>query len=92
MCKECQCTRASDCENKSVLNTLLSGLFIALVRIYQYIISPLLPPTCRYIPTCSQYAIEAFDRHGICRGLLMAVLRILRCHPFSRGGYDPVSK
>ncbi len=90
MCKACQFTRPSDCEEKSGLNTFLSGLFISLVRVYQYLISPLLPPTCRYVPTCSQYTIEALGRHGICRGMFMAFLRILRCHPFARGGYDPV--
>ncbi len=90
MCKSCKFASLPDCGNKSALNAFLSGLFISLIRVYQYIISPLLPPTCRYIPTCSQYAMEALGRHGLFRGMPMAVLRILRCHPFARGGYDPV--
>ncbi|WP_456387311.1 membrane protein insertion efficiency factor YidD [Desulfolithobacter sp.] len=59
-------------------------------RGYQYFISPLFPPSCRYTPTCSEYAIEALRRHGVIRGSLLALWRILRCHPFARGGYDPV--
>ncbi|WP_353740465.1 membrane protein insertion efficiency factor YidD [Desulfolithobacter dissulfuricans] len=59
-------------------------------RGYQYFISPLFPPSCRYTPTCSEYAIEAVRRHGVIRGSILALWRILRCHPFARGGYDPV--
>ena len=62
----------------------------AVFRGYKYLLSPLLPPACRFVPTCSQYAIEAVEKHGVLRGLLMAAWRILRCHPFARGGYDPV--
>ncbi|NDC87385.1 MAG: membrane protein insertion efficiency factor YidD [Bacteroidetes bacterium] len=62
---------------------------MGLVRIYQLVISPHFPSSCRYTPTCSAYAIEALDRFGLIRGLLMAVYRILRCHPWSKGGYDP---
>lgn len=65
-------------------------LLIALVRGYQLFIGPLLPAACRYYPTCSAYAIEALERHGPRRGLIMAVRRIGRCHPFRAGGYDPV--
>jgi len=65
-------------------------LGIGLIRFYQYWLSPLFPPTCRYTPTCSQYAVEAIRRYGLLRGGAMAVWRILRCHPFVRGGYDPV--
>jgi putative membrane protein insertion efficiency factor len=61
-----------------------------LIRAYQRLISPVLPPSCRFIPTCSQYAYEAISRYGAMRGGLMAVKRILRCHPFHPGGYDPV--
>lgn len=61
-----------------------------LIRGYRTLISPLLPPTCRYTPTCSQYALEAIERFGAWRGAMMAILRILRCHPFHAGGYDPV--
>ena len=60
------------------------------VRGYQVAISPLLPPACRYYPTCSQYAVEALERHGPWRGSWLALRRILRCHPFRPGGYDPV--
>lgn len=63
---------------------------IALVRFYQRFISPLLAPRCIYMPTCSQYAIEAFSRYGVCKGGWLAVRRVLRCNPFHEGGYDPV--
>lgn len=63
---------------------------ITLFRGYQYCISPLLPPTCRFVPSCSQYAIDAVRKYGAFRGAVLAIWRILRCHPFSRGGYDPV--
>jgi hypothetical protein len=61
-----------------------------LIRAYQCLVSPALPPSCRFMPTCSQYAYEAISRYGAMRGGLMAVKRILRCHPFHPGGYDPV--
>ncbi|MDY0351049.1 MAG: membrane protein insertion efficiency factor YidD [Desulfobulbaceae bacterium] len=60
------------------------------LRWYKQYISPFLPPSCRFTPTCSQYAIDAVQKHGVMRGLLLAVWRLLRCHPFARGGYDPV--
>ena len=64
---------------------------MALVRFYQKRISPLKPSgTCKFIPTCSQYALEALDRHGALKGSILAVWRILRCNPFSEGGIDPV--
>ena len=63
---------------------------IALFRGYQYLVSPLFPPACRFVPSCSQYAIEAVTKYGALRGTLLALWRIVRCHPFSRGGYDPV--
>ena len=63
---------------------------LLLVKGYQYLISPLFPPCCRYIPTCSEYAVEAVTRYGAIRGMWLAICRILRCHPFVRGGYDPV--
>jgi uncharacterized protein len=65
-------------------------LLIFLVRGYQVVISPLLPPACRYYPSCSQYAIEALEKHGPLRGGWLAARRIARCHPFRPGGYDPV--
>ena len=63
-------------------------LFI--LRAYKWAISPMFPPACRYVPTCSDYALEAIDRFGVLRGGFMAFTRLLRCHPFVRGGYDPV--
>ena len=66
------------------------GIFF--VRLYQKFISLLKPPCCRFTPTCSQYAIEAFREWGLIAGLGLAIWRILRCNPFSRGGYDPVPK
>ena len=63
---------------------------LQLLRAYKWAISPLLPPACRYVPTCSEYAMEAVERYGVLRGVWMAFARILRCHPFARGGYDPV--
>jgi hypothetical protein len=63
---------------------------LQLLRAYKWAISPLFPPACRYVPTCSEYAMEAVERYGALRGGWMAFGRILRCHPFSRSGYDPV--
>ncbi|MFV0981822.1 membrane protein insertion efficiency factor YidD [Latilactobacillus sp. 5-91] len=65
-------------------------ILIALVRFYQTGISPFLPPSCRYYPTCSSYMIQAIQKHGAIKGLIMGIGRILRCHPFVKGGYDPV--
>jgi len=65
-------------------------LLITQIRLYQRFISPWLGPTCRFSPSCSHYAVEAIEKYGVFRGTAYAVWRILRCHPFSRGGYDPV--
>jgi putative membrane protein insertion efficiency factor len=65
---------------------------LQLLRAYKWAISPLFPPACRYVPTCSEYAIEAVERYGALRGALMALFRLLRCHPFALGGYDPVAR
>lgn len=65
-------------------------LMVLPVQFYRMCISPLFPPACRYTPTCSQYAIEALRRHGPLRGSLLALRRILRCHPWGGSGYDPV--
>jgi putative membrane protein insertion efficiency factor len=63
-----------------------------LLRGYKWAISPMFLPTCRYLPTCSEYAMEAVDGYGALRGGLMVIRRVLRCHPFAKGGYDPVVK
>lgn len=68
----------------------MKKVILALIRFYRRHISPHLPPMCRYYPTCSCYAIEAIETHGALKGSLMAAWRILRCNPFSQGGYDPV--
>ena len=69
---------------------LLIAPFVLLIKIYQNGISPFLPPSCRYTPTCSQYALEAIEKYGALKGGWMAFRRILRCNPFHKGGYDPV--
>jgi len=68
----------------------MGSVLIALVRLYQVTLGPLLPATCRYYPSCSAYAIEALEKHGALRGTLLGLRRIARCHPFQPGGYDPV--
>jgi putative membrane protein insertion efficiency factor len=68
----------------------MKHLLLALVRLYQFLISPLLGPRCRFQPTCSGYAIEALQNHGALRGSWLALRRLLRCHPWHPGGYDPV--
>jgi putative membrane protein insertion efficiency factor len=65
-------------------------LVISIIKLYQKIISPLTPPSCRFYPTCSHYGVEAVEKHGALKGTYLAVKRILRCHPFNEGGYDPV--
>jgi putative membrane protein insertion efficiency factor len=60
------------------------------LQAYKWAISPMMLPACRYTPTCSEYAMEAIDRFGVIRGSAMAIARLLRCHPFVKGGYDPV--
>lgn len=70
--------------------TFIKKILILPIRIYRLMISPMLPPSCRFTPTCSQYAIDAIGIHGPFRGTYLACRRLLRCHPFNRGGYDPV--
>lgn len=69
---------------------MMRWVLIALVRGYQVVLSPLLPAACRYYPSCSAYAVEAIEKHGARRGAWLAAKRIMRCHPFRPGGYDPV--
>lgn len=68
----------------------IAALLRLLVRSYQWLLSPLLPPACRFHPTCSAYAAGALERHGALKGSWLAVRRVLRCHPFHEGGVDPV--
>ena len=68
----------------------MNRVLIALVRFYQRCISPLLPPRCIYLPTCSQYMLEAVEKYGVWKGGWLGLRRICRCHPFHQGGYDPV--
>lgn len=65
-------------------------LALGIIRFYQRLLSPLLPPSCRFVPSCSQYGLEAITHFGIVKGGWLAVKRILRCQPFNPGGYDPV--
>ena len=73
-----------------LLNKAFAELLMLLVKFYRYSISPLLPPSCRFTPTCSQYALEALRRHGAIKGFWLTIKRILRCHPWGGSGYDPV--
>jgi len=68
----------------------MKRLVLGLIRFYKRFISPLLPPSCIYYPTCSEYTYQAIEKYGILRGSWMGFLRILRCNPFARGGHDPV--
>ena len=68
----------------------LRGVFVLPIRLYQRLISPLLPPTCRYTPSCSEYAAQAIERHGVVRGVLKGAWRIMRCNPLGGSGFDPV--
>ena len=72
------------------LTKIIKQLFLKLIRLYQVMISPLLGSNCRYTPTCSQYAIESIDKHGILKGGWLSTKRILSCHPWGGSGYDPV--
>jgi uncharacterized protein len=65
-------------------------ILVSLLKFYKAAVSPWLPPSCRFVPTCSEYACEAITRHGALRGSAMGLRRLLRCHPFHAGGYDPV--
>ena len=68
----------------------MRALIVFLLRAYKRVVSPLLPPACRFYPTCSEYTMEAVSRHGVLKGLLLGLKRLSRCHPFHAGGLDPV--
>ena len=70
----------------------MKKILILLIRFYQKFISPMFPAKCRYYPTCSQYTLEAVKEHGAIKGTYLGIKRILKCHPFHEGGYDPVPK
>lgn len=72
------------------MTSVLTKAAVAAIRAYRRFVSPALPPSCRYYPTCSAYAIEALERYGFARGTWLSARRVLRCHPFNPGGYDPV--
>ena len=67
-------------------------ILVKLITLYKYFISPLIGPSCRYLPTCSEYSIETLKTHGFFKGLLLSTKRIASCHPWSNGGFDPVKK
>ncbi|WP_428561327.1 MAG: membrane protein insertion efficiency factor YidD [Solidesulfovibrio sp. DCME] len=68
----------------------MRSVLIWVITLYRLALSPLKPPCCRFVPTCSEYALEAVGRFGACKGGLLTLWRLLRCHPFARGGFDPV--
>ncbi|MEO6524666.1 MAG: membrane protein insertion efficiency factor YidD [Mucilaginibacter sp.] len=74
----------------NILKSIVGGLFIALIKIYQLILSPLLGAQCRYTPTCSQYGVEAIKKHGAFKGGWLTLKRIARCNPWGGHGHDPV--
>lgn len=73
-----------------ILKKALNAPFVALIKFYRICISQYLPDSCRFTPTCSEYALEAFEKYGPLKGLWLTVRRLLRCHPFGGSGYDPV--
>ncbi|HWR10174.1 membrane protein insertion efficiency factor YidD [Sporomusa sp.] len=72
------------------MKKIITIFIIGAIKFYRLFLSPLKPPSCRFVPTCSEYALTAIERYGVARGSMMAIRRILRCHPFNPGGYDPV--
>ncbi len=75
-----------------IINDILKAALIITIKFYKYVVSPVLPRACRYLPTCSDYALEAIKVHGIIRGVMLSFRRILKCHPFGGHGLDPVKK
>jgi uncharacterized protein len=82
--------RTADPEEPSAMTRLARGFVIAPIFVYRHVVSPALPRRCKYEPTCSRYAVDAIHRYGILKGLVLAAWRLLRCNPWSYGGYDPV--
>ena len=74
------------------MNQISKTVALFVLRAYKWVVSPMFLPACRYVPSCSEYAMEAIDRYGVARGSLLAIWRVLRCHPFAKGGVDPVVK
>jgi uncharacterized protein len=68
----------------------MKTIFISIIKLYKLLISPIFPQSCRFYPSCSDYAMESIDRYGIFKGVWLAARRITKCHPFHQGGYDPV--
>lgn len=77
-------------ESTNMLSKLFSSFFIFIITLYKKLISPILPPSCRYLPTCSDYGIEAIKKYGALKGGWLTIKRISRCHPWGGHGYDPV--
>ena len=73
-----------------MLKKILISPFVFLIKIYQNIISPLFPPTCRYTPTCSEYSIQSLKKYGLIKGVYLSIKRIVNCHPWGGSGYDPI--
>tara|TARA_A100000164_G_scaffold354432_1_gene361993 strand:+ start:680 stop:919 length:240 start_codon:yes stop_codon:yes gene_type:complete len=75
---------------KLLISNLFKLLIINLIKIYQRLVSPFFPSSCKFSPSCSKYGIEAINKHGAIKGLILTVKRILKCNPWSKGGYDPI--
>lgn len=93
MCSNCPTPKtplSEDAPKRSRLGRMVNGLLLAFIRVYQYVLSPLLPNSCRFLPTCSQYGVQALQKHGPLKGFWLTTKRILRCHPWGGSGYDPV--
>jgi hypothetical protein len=82
--------KTNDRGRENRMNQIPKTVALFLLRAYKWAISPMFLPSCRYVPSCSEYAMEAVDRYGVARGSLMAIMRVLRCNPLAEGGLDPV--
>src|SRR5438309_10148576 len=90
MCSSVGVTTKAGCGPRVRFKRTVQSLILNVLRGYKWLVSPMLPPACRYVPSCSEYAMEAVDRYGTVHGGFMALMRLLRCHPFAQGGYDPL--